>query len=233
MVWFPFLPWTWPIQRDGWESAGRQPGKRGYEVQGARRWPIGATQDAVATRDCTVTAWLCPPFLKSLAIFEYFQNALSLSFSSNELSRQCLPTQHLTQHDVPWFLVLLPSGLSDLLVILTRQAFEWKWDEWWTAQMNEVCWDDDQQKPPMWGMLILPSLDALNCLNAYLNYNTLKQIRWLSSLSEHFQEPLVEHFVSEKNLQSIPFSWCPTSVYLRKMGILDHTVDLLLMNTTW
>lgn len=72
MVQFPFFPWTWPRQKAGWESAGRQPGKRRYKVQGAGRWASGATQDAVASRDCTVAAQLHPPLPTCLAGFEYF-----------------------------------------------------------------------------------------------------------------------------------------------------------------
>lgn len=84
-------------ERAGWESAGRQPGKRRREVQGEKRWARGATQDVVASHDCTVTAQLCPPLPMGLAVFEYSQNLPPSRFPPNELSRKYLPTQLLNQ----------------------------------------------------------------------------------------------------------------------------------------
>lgn len=74
-------------ERAGWESAGRQLGKRKHEVQGEGRWARGATQDVAASHDCTVTAQLCPPMPMGLAIFECSQNLPPFKFPPNELSR--------------------------------------------------------------------------------------------------------------------------------------------------
>lgn len=60
-------------------------------------------------------------------------------------------------------------GFSDLVVILSKQASEWK-DEWGTAQGMKSAEMVINKNLLCEGMFLLSSLDALNCLNAYLNY---------------------------------------------------------------